>query len=73
MALPDLAVRVRGEYEGMRFARIRVEVDAGLSDRERLRRLVERAVRYCYVSNTLMTGPQLSFGLGDEAPAPLNP
>ncbi|HZV52976.1 MAG TPA: OsmC family protein [Candidatus Dormibacteraeota bacterium] len=72
VSLPDLAVKVRGEYEGMRFARIRVEVDAGLPDRERLRRLVERAVRYCYVSNTLMTGPQLSFGLADPE-APLSP
>jgi len=72
VTLPDLAVRVRGEYRGMRFARLRVEVDAGLPDRERLRRLVERAAEYCYVSNTLRGQPELSFGLGD-AEAPLSP
>ncbi len=68
LTVPNLAVKARGEYEGLRFARIRVEVDADLPDRERLRGLVERAVRYCYVSNTLRGELQVSVGLGGEQP-----
>jgi putative redox protein len=68
LSVPNLAVKVRGEYEGLRFARVRIEANADLPDRERLRWLVERALHYCYVSNTLRGELELSVGLGDDRP-----
>ncbi len=58
--LPDVAVKVTGTYEGLRFARIRVEVISS-HPREQLEPLLERAVSYCYVSNTLLHQPQMEF------------
>lgn len=50
--LVDLKVTAEGHYDGPRFKRIVVDVSAGIS-RASLEWLVERAVRVCYVSNTL--------------------
>ena len=58
--LPDVAVKVTGTYEGLRFARIRVEVVSS-HPREALEPLLERAVSYCYVSNTLLHQPLMEF------------
>ncbi len=52
--VPDIAVRAVGEYQGLKFARMRVEVTSGL-DPEMLAMLIERAKGVCYVSNTLRT------------------
>jgi len=69
---PDLAVRVNGDYEGLRFGRIRVEVH---SSEPRCREVLEQAVDYCYVSNTLRNPPELEYvvaegGLTHEPPPP---
>lgn len=60
VALPDLSVRVRGRYEGLRFSHIRLEVSSShpLAD---LQSFVDRAKSYCYVSNTLKRQPELEF------------
>ncbi|MGH9034538.1 MAG: OsmC family protein [Acidimicrobiia bacterium] len=50
--LDGLAVRATGEYEGPKFARLRLEVSSATS-RDVLDLLVERAKAVCYVSNTL--------------------
>ena len=63
--LPDLTVTVRGEYEGLRFARIRVEVDSS-HRRDELEGFIERAIDYCYVSNTLATPPQLEYCIAES-------
>lgn len=73
LEVPDLVVRAWGEYEGPRFSRIRIEVDAALPDRARLGRLISKATRYCYVSNTLRGQPELEFAVAqgsDESPGP---
>ena len=58
--LPDLAVTVRGEYAGLKFGRIRVEVHAS-HDPEQLDAFIRRAVSYCYVSNTLAHRPEIEY------------
>jgi uncharacterized OsmC-like protein len=54
----DLAVRVHGEYDGPRFDRLRIEV---ASSDPRVRGTLDRAARYCYVSNTLRRPPRLEW------------
>ncbi len=58
--LPDLSVRAVGDYDGLRFGKIRVEVSSS-HPRAALLRLVERARPFCYVSNTLRGPPELEF------------
>ncbi len=71
--LPDLTVTVRGEYEGLRFKRITLEALSS-HPREQLEGLVERAIGYCYVTNTLLKTPEIEFRAGDgrvtHAPPP---
>ncbi len=50
--LADLSVRATGDYEGPKFARLRLEVTSS-TPRDILDPLVERAKAVCYVSNTL--------------------
>ncbi len=64
--LPDATVKVTGTYLGPRFQRIRVEV-ASSHPRANLEKLLERAVRYSYVSNTLLTPPAMEFVVAGEA------
>lgn len=66
VTLPDLAVRATGEYEGLGFKRITVEVLSGYTDREELERLKEQATDYCYVTNTLQRSPELIYRVVDE-------
>lgn len=65
MELPDLAVRVRGDYEGLRFSRLRVEIHSRHS-REELEAILELAISYCYVSNTLREKPEMDFVVAEE-------
>lgn len=58
--LRDLEVTVTGTYDGPRFSHLRVAVHSSLS-REELEPLLERAVRACYVSNTLLRPPTMEF------------
>ena len=52
MQLADVAVRAVGEYDGPRFAKVRVEVTSS-HPRDELEPLLQRASAVCYVSNTL--------------------
>jgi putative redox protein len=60
---PDLAARVEGTYDGLRFGKIRVEVR---SSEPRVRDVIARAVTYCYVSNTLREPPEMEYVMADE-------
>ena len=51
--LPDVAVRVTAGYDGLRLSRFRLAVYSSLP-REEIEALMERAISYCYVSNTLL-------------------
>jgi uncharacterized OsmC-like protein len=50
--LPDLRVRAVGEYKGLGFAKVRVEVSSSYPQTE-LEPLLQRASSFCYVSNTM--------------------
>lgn len=70
--LPDLQVKATGSYDGPRFSRIDLEVRSS-HPREELDALVQRAIPYCYVSNTLARPPQieyLTFGEITHEPPP---
>ena len=62
---PDLAVRVSADYEGLRFSKIRVEVHS-THPREEIEEILPRAVGYCYVSNTLMTTPEIEYTVATD-------
>jgi uncharacterized OsmC-like protein len=64
--LPDLTVRAHGEYEGLRFSRIRVEVQSS-HPRDELDAFIRRAISYCYVSNTLRQKSEIEY-VAAEAP-----
>jgi putative redox protein len=64
MQLPDLSVTADAEYDGLRFGAVTLTVHCTL-DRTVLEPLVERARSYCYVSNTLLTTPQLDVVIAD--------
>ena len=66
--LPDLKVTVRGEYGNLRFDRIFVEVHTSHPDREELDGFLERAIEYCYVTNTLRSDPQLEYRIAGAEP-----
>jgi len=72
--LPDLAVTVNAEYEGLRFSRLRVEVRSS-HPRDILESLLEPAIGYCYVTNTLRGAPEMEFVVGHDpvTPAPTPP
>ncbi|HEX6263375.1 MAG TPA: OsmC family protein [Actinomycetota bacterium] len=68
VALPDLEVTARGEYGNLRFDRIAVEVRTSHPDREQLEAFLEKAIEYCYVTNTLAGSPELEYHVaGGEA------
>jgi putative redox protein len=64
--LPDLSVTAAGEYDGLCFGAVRVEVRSS-HPRAELAELVERAKRYCYVSNTLLRQPALEFVVAEPS------
>jgi putative redox protein len=57
--LPDVRVRVRGEYRGAGFARILVETRS--SEPELVRSVLDQAIRSCYVSNTIRGQPEIEY------------
>jgi putative redox protein len=59
LELADVDVRVRGEYQGARLARIAVA--ARSSQPELVRSLLDAAIRSCYVSNTITGQPEISY------------
>ena len=64
IALGVLEVRVEADYEGFRFARLRLEVSTDLA-RDDAERLVESAKTYCFVSRTLLEPPDVEYVLID--------
>ena len=58
--LADLAVTAAGEYDGLRFGAIRIEVRSS-RPRAELAALVDRAEQLSYVSNTLRGHPELEY------------
>ncbi|MDQ3945751.1 MAG: OsmC family protein [Actinomycetota bacterium] len=68
--LTDLSVRATGDYEGPKFARLRLEVTSSMP-RDVLDGLVERAKSVCYVSNTLraVSDVEVVVATGDPEPA----
>jgi putative redox protein len=61
--LPGLAVTATGTYDGPRFSRLQLTVtcDAPADDVERL---IQPALRACYVSNTIALSPPVEVVLG---------
>lgn len=64
--LADLRVRAVGEYDGPKFAKVRVEVTSS-HPREELDLLLQRASAVCYVSSTLRTVDDVDVVVVDEA------
>lgn len=56
--LADLTVSAVGEYEGQRYAGLRVSVQSSLAA-DQLEPLLATASRVCYVSNTLTQPPTI--------------
>jgi len=57
--LPDLCVRVRGQYRGAGFDRIIVEATS--SELELVRSVPDQAIRSSYVSNTIRGQPEIEY------------
>lgn len=72
--LPDLAVRVHAGYDGLRLSRFHLEVRSSLP-RAEIEALMDRAIGYCYVSNTLLGKPEIEYvvGEGPLTPSPAAP
>jgi putative redox protein len=62
MELPGLRVEVSAERPGreLRYHRVVVSASAGIPDDE-LAALVEKAERFCWVSNTFATPPEIEY------------
>jgi putative redox protein len=67
--LPDLSVRVSGEYKGLRFEKLTVEV-ISTHPRAELEALIEPAIRTCYVSQTLKNQPEVEYVVKDDPVTP---
>ena len=67
--LPGLHVRVDAERAGseLRYGRVVVTASADVPD-EDLAPLVERARRFCWVSNTFATPPDIEYRSATEVP-----
>jgi uncharacterized OsmC-like protein len=65
--LPDLAVTATGTYDGPRFSRLQLSVESS-APAYVVQRLVEPALRVCYVSNTLATSPPIEVTVADHGP-----
>jgi putative redox protein len=63
MTLPGLAVTATGTYDGPKFKRLQLMVTCDAPDDE-VERLLEPALRVCYVSNTITLSPPIEVGLG---------
>lgn len=67
--IPDMEVKVTGRYQGLRFDHLRVEVASSL-DREKLQALIEPAINYCYVSQTLKKEPEVEYIVAPHVSVP---
>jgi putative redox protein len=64
ITIRQLEVRVEADYEGLRFAWMRLEVKTDLA-RGDAEQLVERAKAYCFVSRTLLEQPDIEYAVVD--------
>jgi putative redox protein len=67
--LPGLAVTATGTYDGPRFCRLQLSVTSDAPP-DVVERLVEPALRVCYVSNTLATSPPIEVTIEAQNPPP---
>ena len=70
LSLEGVTVAVTGEYEGLRFGKIRIDVHSDGAEGPELEALIEKANQYCYVSNTLRQPPVIEVVRSAE---PLTP
>ena len=64
ITMRELEVRVQANYEGLRFAWMRLEIKTDLA-RAEAEQLVERAKAYCFVSRTLLEQPDIEYAVVD--------
>ena len=69
IALAALTVTATGTYDGPRFSRLRLAVTADAAPGV-IERLIEPALRVCYVSNTIAAAPPIEVTVGDARPLP---
>ena len=69
ITLPGLAVTATGTYDGPRFSRLQLTVTSDALP-DVLERLVEPALRVCYVSNTLAASPPIEVTIEAQNPPP---
>ncbi len=67
VTLPGFTVTATGTYEGPRFSRLQLTVTAPVPAAE-IERLVEPALRVCYVSNTLAAPPPVEVTVAAAEP-----
>ena len=65
--LPGLAVTATGTYDGPRFSRLQLTVTCD-APADQVERLLEPALRVCYVSNTIAASPPIEVALGGAGP-----
>lgn len=63
MSLPGLAVTATGTYDGPKFSRLQLTVTCD-APAEEVERLIQPALRACYVSNTIALSPPVEVCLG---------
>jgi putative redox protein len=69
ISLPGLTVTATGTYDGPRFSRLQLTV-ASHAPAEVVERLLEAALRVCYVSNTIAASPPIEVAMGSVSPEP---
>lgn len=69
ITLPGLAVTATGTYDGPRFTRLQLAVMADAASGV-IERLIEPALRVCYVSNTIAAAPPIEVTVGDASSLP---
>lgn len=68
ISVPGLAVTATGTYDGPRFSRLQLTVRCD-APRDVVQRLVEPALRACYVSNTIAASPPVEVTVAGREPA----
>jgi uncharacterized OsmC-like protein len=63
ISLPGLVVTATGTYDGPKFSRLQLTVSCD-APAEQVERLLEPALRVCYVSNTIALSPPIEVGAG---------
>lgn len=69
ISLPGLTVTATGSYDGPRFSRLQLTAAAD-APADVVERLLEPALRVCYVSNTIAASPSIEVAVGSSGQAP---